>query len=383
MVADVSKRAGRYVMQPSGYRAFVPNSLPPVPPIAFGSELMGLLSEADRKLGRLDGVTQVLPNPDLFVSMYVKKEALLSSQIEGTQASLQDVLAIDESRLNDDTIEVANYIGAMNYGLDRLRGFPLSLRLIREIHARLLATGRGSERTPGEFRHSQNWIGAQGCTLSEAAYVPPAIEDMHQALSDLESFFYDHEDLPTLVKIGLIHAQFETIHPFLDGNGRMGRLLITFWLCNEGVLSKPVLYLSYYFKRNRQEYYDRLMDVRNKGAWEEWLAFFLRGIAQTSEEGVSSAKRIIALQGDCAHRINEERLSANHAALLDYLFESPSVTKRKAAAALGVSEPTAKSVIDNLCRLGILKDAAPHVQRGKRYVFQSYLDILEPGTDPL
>lgn len=380
---EVSSRSGRYVMQPSGYRAFVPNPLPPDPPLAFSSELMGLLSEADRKLGRLDGVTQVLPNPDLFVSMYVKKEALLSSQIEGTQASLQDVLAIEESRLNDDTLEVANYIEAMNFGLDRLREFPLSLRLIREIHARLLATGRGSERTPGEFRHSQNWIGAQGCTLNEAAYVPPALEDMHEALGDLETFFYDHADLPTLIKIALIHAQFETIHPFLDGNGRMGRLLITFWLCNEGVLSKPVLYLSYFFKRNRQEYYDRLMDVRHKGAWEEWLAFFLRGIAQTSEEGVASAKRIIELQSECVHRINEERLSANHAALLDRLFESPSVSKRKVAAMLGVSEPTAKNVIDNLCRLGILKDAAPSAQRGKRYVFQPYLDILEPGTDPL
>lgn len=376
-------RSGRYVMQTTGYKAFVPNPLPPDPPLVFTSELMGLLSEADRKLGRLDGVTQVLPDPDLFVSMYVKKEALLSSQIEGTQASLQDVLAIEESRLNDDTQEVANYIDAMNYGLERLREFPLSLRLIKEIHAHLLASGRGSERTPGEFRHSQNWIGAQGCSLSEAAYVPPALDDMHAALGDLESFFYDHEDIPTLIKIALIHAQFETIHPFLDGNGRMGRLLIAFWLCNEGVLSKPVLYLSYFFKRNRQEYYDRLMDVRLKGEWEAWLAFFLRGVAQTSEEGVASAKRIIALQAECIQRINDERLSANHAALLSRLFESPSITKRKAASVLGVSEPTAKSVIDNLCSLGILKDVAPAAQRNKRYVFQSYLDILEPGTDPL
>lgn len=378
-----SARSGQYVMQPSGYRAFVPKPLPPEPPLVFSSDLMMLLSEADRKLGRLDGVTQVLPNPDLFVSMYVKKEALLSSQIEGTQASLQDVLAIEESRLNDDTQEVANYIDAMNYGLGRLREFPLSLRLIREIHAHLLASGRGSERTPGEFRHSQNWIGAQGCTLSDAAYVPPTVEDMHESLGDLESFFYDHSDMPTLVKIGLIHAQFETIHPFLDGNGRMGRLLIAFWLCNEGVLSKPVLYLSYFFKRNRQEYYDRLMDVRRKGAWEAWLEFFLRGISQTSEEGVSSAKRIITLQNECARLISDERLSANHAALLDFLFESPSITKRRASEVLGVSEPTAKNVIENLCRLGILKDTAPRAQRSKRFVFKRYLDILEPGTDPL
>lgn len=378
-----SNRSGHYEPQASGYRAFVPSPLPPDPPVLFSPELMRLLSEADRKLGRLDGVTQVLPDPDLFVSMYVKKEALLSSQIEGTQASLQDVLAIEESRLNDDTQEVANYIDAMNHGLNRLREFPLSLRLMREIHARLLASGRGSERTPGEFRYSQNWIGAQGCSLADAAYVPPAVDDMHKALGDLETFFYDCSEIPTLIKIGLIHAQFETIHPFLDGNGRMGRLLITFWLCNEGILSQPVLYLSYYFKRNRREYYDRLMDVRFKGAWEEWLAFFLRGIAQTSEEGVTSAKRIIALQIDCLQRIGDARLNSNHTLLLDRLFESPSITKRKAAEVLGVSEPTAKTVIDNLCDIGVLRDVEPRAQRNKRFVFQRYLDILEPGTDPI
>lgn len=378
-----SNRSGHYEPQASGYRAFVPSPLPPDPPVLFLPELMRLLSEADRKLGRLDGVTQVLPDPDLFVSMYVKKEALLSSQIEGTQASLQDVLAIEESRLNDDTQEVANYIDAMNHGLNRLREFPLSLRLMREIHARLLASGRGSERTPGEFRYSQNWIGAQGCSLADAAYVPPAVDDMHKALGDLETFFYDCSEIPTLIKIGLIHAQFETIHPFLDGNGRMGRLLITFWLCNEGILSQPVLYLSYYFKRNRREYYDRLMDVRFKGAWEEWLAFFLRGIAQTSEEGVTSAKRIIALQSDCLQRIGDARLNSNHTLLLDRLFESPSITKRKAAEVLGVSEPTAKTVIDNLCDIGVLRDVEPRAQRNKRFVFQRYLDILEPGTDPI
>ena len=378
-----SNRSGHYEPQASGYRAFVPSPLPPDPPVLFSPELMRLLSEADRKLGRLDGVTQVLPDPDLFVSMYVKKAARLSSQIAGTHASLQDVLAIEESRLNDDTQEVANYIDAMNHGLNRLREFPLSLRLMREIHARLLASGRGSERTPGEFRYSQNWIGAQGCSLADAAYVPPAVDDMHKALGDLETFFYDCSEIPTLIKIGLIHAQFETIHPFLDGNGRMGRLLITFWLCNEGILSQPVLYLSYYFKRNRREYYDRLMDVRFKGAWEEWLAFFLRGIAQTSEEGVTSAKRIIALQSDCLQRIGDARLNSNHTLLLDRLFESPSITKRKAAEVLGVSEPTAKTVIDNLCDIGVLRDVEPRAQRNKRFVFQRYLDILEPGTDPI
>ena len=272
-------RAGYFMNANAGYKSFVPAKLPPDPPIQFDAEMQTLLSLADRKLGRLDGVTQILPNPELFVAMYVKKEAVLSSQIEGTQASFVDVLSAEynqaDDQRRDDVSEVVNYVNAMNWGLDKLGEFPLSLRLIRNIHAKLLQNTRGSHRNPGEFRTSQNWIGPAGCTLNTATFVPPTVPDMEVALGDLEKYFYEEDYTPALVKIALIHAQFETIHPFLDGNGRMGRLLITFWLCQQEILTKPLLYLSYYFKKNRTEYYDRLMDVRKKGDWESWIKFFL------------------------------------------------------------------------------------------------------------
>jgi len=251
-----SDRSGRIVKTLKGYEAFVPNPLPPVPAVEIDQEMYFLLSAADRKLGRLDGITRVLPNPDLFLAMYVQKEAILSSQIEGTQASLVDVLgaSFDSEKRKADVQDVVNYVKAMNYGLERLESLPLSLRLIREIHGILLQGVRGSDRSPGEFRKSQNWIGPLGCMLENATFVPPPVEEMQAAMGSLESFFYDEESMiPPLIKIGMIHAQFETIHPFLDGNGRVGRLLIAFWLCQQKILSKPLLYLSYYFKQNRTE----------------------------------------------------------------------------------------------------------------------------------
>ena len=264
-----STRAGQYARQIGGYRAFIPAPLPPQPPVRIGGELQSLLSEADRALGRLDGSILTLPNPDLFVLMYVRKEAVLSSQIEGTQSSLQDVLSAEAkvfaSNRPKDAIEVINYISAMNYGLDRLDEIPVSVRLIREIHARLLRGVRGSHLTPGELRISQNWIGAPGCTLAEADFVPPPPHEVPDALGKLEAFLHDPGDMPTLIWIGLAHAQFETIHPFLDGNGRVGRLLITFLLCERQILIKPVLYLSYFFRQYRQEYYETLQSVRDKG----------------------------------------------------------------------------------------------------------------------
>ncbi|MBU1184071.1 MAG: Fic family protein, partial [Proteobacteria bacterium] len=248
------QRSGVYVKQTTGYRAFIPTPLPPKPAIKIERELQNLLSRADMALARLDGVAQMLPNVNLFIAMYVKKEALLSSQIEGTQASLDDLFAYESGdkleNLNDVT-EVVNYVKAMNYGLDRLQSLPMSLRLIKEIHALLLEGARGSERLPGEFKQSQNWIGPPGCTLNEASYVPPPPHEALEAMGALERYFHDKERLPILVDCALIHYQFETIHPFLDGNGRMGRLLITFYLCWKGVLHKPLLYLSYYFKKNR------------------------------------------------------------------------------------------------------------------------------------
>ncbi len=380
----MSNRAGDFIMQPSGFKSFLPHALPPEPPIEFDGELLALLSEADRKLGRLDGVTQILPNPELFVAMYVKKEAVLSSQIEGTQASLTDVLEIntkDERR--GDVGEVVNYVNAMNYGLDRLKEFPLCLRLIREIHEKLLNNGRGSNRNPGEFRKTQNWIGPAGCTLANARFVPPIVPDMEKALDNLESFFYADDNIPALIKIALIHSQFESIHPFLDGNGRMGRLLITFWLCHQGILSQPLLYLSYYFKKNRLEYYDRLMAVREKGDWEGWIKFFLKGVAVTADEATSTAKEIIQLKSACESKIVSNGYNAVYNILLDNIFMYPIITINDAMELLKVSYPTAAKIIDNFCKLDILLDITPDQKRNKRYAFSSYMEILNRGTELL
>ena len=293
-------RAGTYQNQPTGYRAFIPAPLPPDPPIAVDDELQTLLSAADRALGRLDGSVQTLPDSDLFVLMYVRKEAVLSSQIEGTQSSLNDLLRA-EARIYDpdrpaDVQEVSNYVAALNYGLERLDDLPISVRLIREIHERLLRGVRGAHLQPGELRKSQNWIGPAGATLSEATFVPPPPHEVPQALSDLEHFMHAKDSMPALIRIGLTHAQFETIHPFLDGNGRVGRLLITFLLCEQGTLLSPVLYLSHYFKANRAEYYEHLQNIRKDGGWEAWLKFFLRGVADVSREATDTARAIVSLR---------------------------------------------------------------------------------------
>lgn len=377
----MENRAGVFMNQPSGYKSFVPKKLPPDPMINMDLEMLKLLSDADRKLGRLDGITQILPNPELFVAMYVQKEAVLSSQIEGTQASLTDVLDIGSDASKDTEIQdVVNYVSAMKYGLARLQSFPLCLRLIREIHAVLLEKGRGSNRNPGEFRTSQNWIGPAGCTLSNATFIPPTVPDMNTALSDLESFFYEEDDIPSLIKIALIHAQFESIHPFLDGNGRVGRLLITFWLCSEKILSQPLLYLSYYFKSNRIEYYDRLMAVRKSGDWEGWIKFFLRGVASVSDEATESAKLIIQLKEKYS-QVLSEKTNNNYIRLLDHLFETPFISKNNAAEFLQISYPTASAIIEEFVRQNILTDITPHQQRNKRYCFVKYVNILNRGTE--
>jgi len=345
------------------------------------AEMIRLLSDADRKLGRLDGVTQILPNPDLFVGMYVSKEAVLSSQIEGTQASMIDLLEASEVETTITPVsEVVNYVSAMNYGLERMNDIPLSLRLIREIHAYLLQKGRGSASNPGEFRTTQNWIGPAGCNLNTATFVPPAVPDMLEALGELEKFFYDESDIPALIKIGLIHAQFETIHPFLDGNGRMGRLLITFWLCQQRILSEPLLYLSYYFKLNRQEYYDRLMNVRTKGQWEEWIKFFLRGVAIVADEATTSAKEILALKTRHQEELYSEG-NTNAVNLLEKLFYHPVITKKQVTELLRVTYPTASALVEDFLNRKILADLNPTRQRNKRYVFSEYLAILQKGTE--
>lgn len=381
-----ANRAGFFMSSAVGYKSFVPAKLPPNPPIQYDDELQGLLSLADRKLGRLDGVTQILPNPELFVAMYVKKEAVLSSQIEGTQASFVDVLSTEynqaDDQRHDDVKEVINYVDAMNWGLEQLASFPLSLRLIRNIHARLIHNTRGANKNPGEFRTSQNWIGPAGCTLNTATFVPPTVPDMNVALGDLELFIHQEDFIPALVKIAMIHAQFETIHPFLDGNGRMGRLLITFWLCQQNILTKPLLYLSFYFKKNRAEYYDRLMAVRKNGDWENWIKFFLRGIAEVSDEATESARAILKIKEDATNALyKKDRTNSNYQRLLNYLFEQPFIKRSDVEQYLDVSNPTAGSILEVFCQMNILVDCTPDKARNKMYAFGKYLDILNSGTE--
>lgn len=380
-----SPRTGHVVTTLTGYQTFIPNKLPPNPPVLMDDEMQYLLSAADRKLGLLDGIIRVLPNPELFLAMYVKKEAVLSSQIEGTQASLVDVLDTPEDGSNDngknDVEDVVNYVKAMKYGLARLQELPLSLRLICEIHGVLLKGVRGSDRHPGEFRKSQNWIGPAGCTLATATFVPPPPDEMIHAMGDLELFFHNQAFIPPLIKIAMIHAQFETIHPFLDGNGRMGRLLITFWLCQQEILSKPLLYLSYYFKQNRTEYYDRLMNVRLRGDWESWIKFFLKGVAATAEGATNSATQILAMKDRYEKQLSEMPGNNNNShRLLDLLFEMPRISRADVKDRLEISSPTAGALLEQFENLDILADITPERQRNKRYSFAEYVSILEEGT---
>ena len=375
-------RAGRYVRQPADYSAFIPSPLPPEPPIQMDGELTRLLSDADRALGRLDGVASVLPNPNLFVSMYVRQEAVLSSQIEGTQSTLEDVLQFEaDARGQDipkDVAEVVNYVRSINYGLERLKQLPLSLRLVREIHTELLKGVRGAHRTPGEFRTSQNWIGPENSTLTTATFVPPPPHEMHQALDNLEKFFHDTKSFPALIHCGLAHAQFETIHPFLDGNGRVGRLLTTFLLCQRGVLQRPLLYLSHYLKRHRAEYYDRLMAIRNDGDWEGWLKFFLRGVHEVSHQATDTSRAILELRERNRQTI-AETLGGNVTGvqLLDYLFEQPVVTVRMVEKELSCSFATANKLVDQFERLAVLKKVSNTALRNRRFRYDPYLALFE------
>lgn len=378
-------RAGRYISQPTGYRAFHPAPLPPQPAPQLIGELQALLSHADRALGRLDGSIQTLPNPDLFVFMYVRKEAVLSSQIEGTQSSLQDLLAAEAHILAPDrprdVDEVVNYVNAMNYGLSRLQELPVSVRLIREIHERLLQGVRGMRLTPGELRRSQNWIGPAGCTLNEAVFVPPPPHEVPIALGALENFLHADSELPQLIQIGLAHAQFETIHPFLDGNGRVGRLLITFLLCQREILVKPVLYLSHFFKQHRTEYYERLQSVRDRGDWEGWLAFFLRGVASVSREATETARRILALREDHRARVTTGlgRAAGNGHKVLEHLYQRPIVSVADVEALTGTSYTAANMLVSRMVELDMLVEATGY-RRNRLFRYQAYIDLFgEPG----
>jgi Fic family protein len=383
MEPDIT-RAGRFVLQASGYQAFVPKPLPPSPALEVSPDLLALLSKADIALGRLDGIVKVVPDPDFFVAMYVRREAVLSSQIEGTQSTLEDLLAVElepERAGETDVADIVNYVKAMGYGLERLDSLPLSLRLIREIHQVLLQGGRGDHATPGEFRKTQKWIGPPGATLQTASFVPPPVTEMHEALSDFERFVHSDADRPLLLDVGLAHAQFESIHPFLDGNGRVGRLLITFLLVRSQALRRPLLYLSYFFKLNRTEYYDRLTAVRERGDWEGWVRFFLRGVVATANEATTTAERIFELRE--AHRslIIEEGLGANGLKLLSSLFQQPLTNVRRVAENVGVTFPTANRLVSRFEDLELLAEVTGQ-RRSRVFRYQPYLTLIEePDPD--
>ncbi len=381
---DRHERAGRWVRQPGGYDAFVPKGLPPDPAIAYDDRLVGLLSRADQAIGRLDGEVRNLPNPDLFVAMYVRREAVLSAQIEGTQSTLEDLLAVElEPRITDlsgDVDEIVNYVEAMNYGLARLAEMPVSLGLIGEIHTVLLAGGRGADKQPGEFRHDQNFIAPAGVRrIEDATFVPPPVvpvNEMKIALNDLERFLNEPPvGMPSLVHVGLAHAQFETIHPFMDGNGRVGRLLITFLLVHQGILHRPLLYLSVFLKRHRSEYYDRLMAVREAGDWEGWLEFFVTGVAETAEEATLKARAIVEMRETQRGRIQEEGLPTNTFRLLDLLFDRPLANVGLVRDRLRVTFATANKLVESLERLSLVREITGR-KRDRIFRFDPYLELF-------
>lgn len=370
-------KSGRVIRTPQDYLAFVPNPLPPV--IPFDMSLALALSKADSALSELSGLGGQLPNPHLLISPYIRREAVLSSRIEGTKASLSDLLIdeIDGGNLrrpeNDDIQEVRNYIHAMEHGITLLASLPLSLRLIREIHAKLMSGVRGDKATPGEFRRSQNWIGPAGSTPMTAAFVPPPVHEMTESLGEWEKFLHVRDVMPDLIQCAMMHAQFETIHPFLDGNGRVGRLLVTFFLLERKRLSEPLLYLSAFIDAHKNDYYDLLQRVRTHGDWVSWIRFFLQGVAEIATEAGEQAKEL--------HRLREQyrvqmRDKANALGLLDDLFINPYMTIGRAGKVLGKTHPTAKAAIAVLEEQKILREITGR-QWGRYYVCQPVLDALE------
>ncbi len=369
--------AGHCIKTPQGYWAFVPNPLPPK--IDYPLSLVNLLSDADRALGQLAGVGTILPNPHLLIAPYIRREAVLSSRIEGTQATLDDLYLFEavpsRGHLVPDVQQVVNYVHAMEYGLKRLETLPICSRLVREIHERLVEGVRGMHSTPGEFRTSQNWIGPPGCTLNEATFIPPPVQEMKDAMSDWEKYLHSELGEPPLVQCGLMHYQFEAIHPFLDGNGRVGRLLITFFLCQCGNLPRPLLYLSAYFERNRQEYYDRLLRVSTVGDWYGWLEFFLRGIVTQAKDAVNWATELIELHESYRRRLASRRVPRGTHEIVDELFVSPYVTITDASKRWNTSYPTASSAVKTLVKLDILEEVSGQ-KRNRVYRASELLHIL-------
>ena len=372
------EKNGQLIKTQRDYWAFLPNPLPPQ--LTLSWDLVNQLSEADRALSELAGTARTLPNPHLLIGPFIRREAVLSSRIEGTQASLSDLLFFEASESVDpkapDAREVANYVKAMEYGLVRLKKFPLSLRFIREVHEHLMADVRGEHLTPGEFRRSQNWIGPDRCTLMEATYVPPPVEEMEQALDQFEAYVHAPSTVPLLIRLAAIHYQFEAIHPFLDGNGRIGRLLITLLLCKEGALPEPLLYLSAYFERYRNEYYRLLLAVSQSGKWIDWISFFLRGVAEQSRDALVRSDRLLQLWKNYRSEFQSARSSALQLRLVDQLFAYPAITANQAAKLLKVTHRSAQLNIEKLIRKGILKEATGK-QRNRVFIAPQIVKIIE------
>lgn len=377
-------RAGMYVDNLGGeasYQSFRPNPLPPIPEIKMDEEIVRLLIEANKQLVKLDMASQFISNADLFISMYVRKEALISSQIEGTQCTLDDVLDPEvEMNANLDVSDVINYVKATQYALKRLDKLPLCCRLIREIHEVLMEGARGQDKCPGEFRHSQNWIGPANCSLKEARYIPPNVEDMQNAMSDLEKYINENVEYDALIRVALIHYQFETIHPFLDGNGRIGRLLILLYLMGQGLLAKPVIYISYFLKKNQVEYYDRISDVRRSGNYEQWVRFFLEAVSKAAADSLETIQKLSSLHDTNIEKLPKTtRAKDNLRAVFDYIEQYPIIEIKRTAQELDISYNTVATAVKKLMELGVLQETT-NAARNRVFAYGEYLEILRKDT---
>lgn len=377
-------RAGKFVDNLTGeatYQSFKPNPLPPVPEILLDEEIVKLVVDANRQLAKLDTASQLISNADLFISMYVRKEALISSQIEGTQCTLDDVLDPEvDMNANLDVSDVVNYVKATQYAIQRLENLPICCRLMKEVHEKLMEGVRGQDKTPGEFRHSQNWIGPANCSLKDARYIPPNVQDMEEAMSDLERYMNENVEYDPLIRAALIHYQFETIHPFLDRNGRIGRLLILLYLMEQKVLSKPVIYISYFLKKNQVEYYDRISEVRRSGNFEQWIKFFLEAVSKAATDSLASIRQLSILHDKNIARLPiSNRKKDNLRAVFEYIEQYPIIDIKKTAKELGISYNTAATVVKKLVELGILQETT-NKARNRVFAYEEYLDILRKDT---
>ncbi|MBE3063452.1 MAG: Fic family protein [Spirochaetes bacterium] len=374
----INGKSGKLMQTARGYLAYIPNPLEPQ--IDLSLSIVKELSAADRALSELAGITRTLPNPHFLIGPFLRREAVLSSRIEGTQASFSDLLFFEAARMREkevpDVHEVSNCVQALEYGLARLSTLPVSLRLMRESHQRLMAGVRGESQTPGEFRRSQNWIGPAGCSLSDATYVPPPVEEMHAALDGFEKYLHTPSEMPSLIRLALVHYQFEAIHPFLDGNGRVGRLLVTLLLCAEKLLPQPLLCLSSYFERYQDDYYRNLLAVSQKGAWEQWIRYFLKAVAIQSRDAIQRIDHLLTLRQEYRTRMQQGRASALLLRLIDELFAFPAITNPAICERMKITPRSAQLNIDKLVDRGMLQEATGR-QRNRVYVATEIVDIIE------